>query len=233
MTSKRKTIGFALTNRDNDIIEWLNMLQANDMNPATWVQAILLSELAGQSIDAGGVYTAPAKKKAGAMLFGDDTVTESKSISYGWNVRGSDGVYKPGSVFVLVSSRPIMDYVIDKFVNSRRMKSRYLRAILRKHIRKLKQAPNEPPINQNIEDIFVLYEEYFPDFNPAKYVSGERLSVTRRTDKEERVAPEFESTSFQSEYPVTSPLTASSIESSPSSPVPEAPKKNPLLSHIF
>lgn len=180
-TSEKNTIGFALTKKDTDLIEWLNMLQDNCMEPATWVQAALLAELAGQDLDIGGVYVPPPKKKsASTRLFGDDTVSKELAPSYGWNVRGVDGAFIPGSVYTINITRPIVLFAIENCLSGRLMMSRYLRAILRKRIRHLVQPPNELPKVQDIEDIFILYEGFFPGFDPRKPFAGRKLSKNSR-----------------------------------------------------
>ena len=128
------------------MIEWLNMLQDNGLEPATWVQAALLAELAGQDLDIGGVYVPPTKKKSpSTRLFGDDTAHKEASPAYGWNVRGLGGAFIPGSVYTINVTRPIVLFAIDDCLSGRLMMSKYLRAILRKRIRRLLQPPNELP----------------------------------------------------------------------------------------
>lgn len=180
-TSEKNTIGFALTKKDSDLIEWLNMLQDNGMEAATWVQAALLAELAGQDLDIGGVYVPPSKKKStSTRLFGDDTVSKEPAPAYGWNVRGVDGTFIPGSVYTINITRPIVRFAIEDCLSGRLMMSKYLRAILRKRIRHLSQPPNEPPKVQDIEDVFILYERFFPGFDPRKPFTGRKLSKTSR-----------------------------------------------------
>ena len=199
-TSEKNTIGFALTKKDTDLIEWLNMLQDNCMEPATWVQAALLAELAGQDLEIGGVYVPPPKKKpASTRLFGDDTTSKELAPSYGWNVRGVDGAFIPGSVYTINITRPIVLFAIENCLSGRLMMSRYLRAILRKRIRHLSQPPNELPKVQDIEDIFILYEGFFPGFDPRKPFAGRKLSKNSRVSPS-RPAREMKS-SAQTEVP--------------------------------
>lgn len=222
-----------MTKKDTDIIEWLNMLQSNQLNPATWVQAVLLAELAGQDIDAGGVYIAPPKKKASSLgLFGDDTVQKQETPTYGWNVRGFDGAYVPGSVFNLIISRPIILYVVNEKLRGRRMMSRYLKAVLRKHIRKLTTPPNEPPKYQNIEDIFILCEEHFPKFDARKY--GRKKNEAQPSPAS--VHPKETDEALLSDDPthgssLTENMRTTKIGVEPNPPSPPQ-KKNPLLGYI-
>ena len=171
-----------MTKRDTDIIAWLNMLQANGLNPATWVQATLLADAAGQSIDIGGIYVPLQKKRTSTIgLFGDDTEPKQETVEYGWQVRGLDRTYVPGSIFTISVSRPIISYLFEDILGGRRMKSRYIKAILRKYIRKLSQPPNELPKTQYVEDIFILYERFFPKFDAKKY--GKNSPQTDRGNK--------------------------------------------------
>lgn len=199
-TSEKNTIGFALTKKDTDLIEWLNMLQDNGLEPATWVQAALLAELAGQDLDIGGVYVTPPQKKAtSARLFGDDTAPKESSPVYGWNVRGLGGAFIPGSVYTINVTRPIVLFAIEDCLSGRLMMSKYLRAILRKRIRRLLQPPNELPKVQDIEDVFILFERFFPGFDARSYSTGRKRSKNTRVSSS-RPAP-VKSVSVQAKIP--------------------------------
>ena len=246
-TSEKNTIGFALTKKDTDLIEWLNMLQDNGMEPATWVQAALLAELAGQDLDIGGVYVPPPKKKpTSARLFGDDTAPKEPAPSYGWNVRGIDGAFIPGSVYTINITRPIVLFAIEDCLSGRLMMSRYLRAILRKRIRRLSQPPNELPKVQDIEDVFILYERFFPGFDPRKPFTGRKLSRNSRVSPSR--STQGKTASAQTEVPklAETPGQGKAPESGRMSPRVEDPgldakrdgggdvegTKNPLLAFI-
>jgi len=222
--SVKNSISIALTKKDSDIIEWLNMLQENQLNPATWVQAVLLAEVAGQDIDVGGVYVvAPKKKTASLGLFGDDTVQKQVSTIYGWHIRGFDGAYVPGSVFNITVTRPIIAYVIENYLCGRRTISRYMKAVLRKHIRRLPSLPNEPPKFLNVEDIFFLYERYFPKFDARKYGS-QRKSISLH-----KVEHQIQTSDIVTDSEIKK--DDSLFISSPSLNM-SVPKKNPLLEYI-
>lgn len=233
--SAQERIGFTLTKKDTDIIEWLNMLQANDLSPATWVQLILLAEQAHQEVDAGGVYIPSPKKSVASLgLFGDDTVQKDSPTVYGWNIRGTDGSFVVGSAFTVRITRPIVMYIVNKYLVGRRMQSRYIKAILRKHIRHLSQPPHEPPIMQNVEDIFVLYEEHFPKFDARKYGSRSKKEVSpRRSAVVSSPPPVGDSLADEKKQPkmqsVISESPVSTVGVTASEP---RPAKNPLLTYI-
>lgn len=211
------------------MIEWLNMLQDNGLEPATWVQAALLAELAGQDLDIGGVYVPPTKKKPhSTRLFGDDTAHKEASPAYGWNVRGLGGAFIPGSVYTINVTRPIVLFAIDDCLSGRLMMSKYLRAILRKRIRRLLQPPNELPKVQDIEDVFILYEGFFPKFNPRNSVPGKkpsqksRISPSRPTSAEAGLAQTPQTRSIAQDEEGAKEDNGGNVEIT----------KNPLLAYI-
>lgn len=187
------------------------MLITNNFNPATWIQAVLLSEIAGQTIDAGGIYYQPTKRiNPSQTLFGDDTIPNQKPTQYGWEIRSPNGFYIPGSIVTIRITRPIVEYALSTTLIGKRRTSPYIKAILRKHIRKLSHLPNEPPKDDHIEDIFITYEQYFKEF-------------TKTIAKKPKSKPPLKSSTQ-----ITSPPTA------PSTTPQEQPTKqrNPLLSFI-
>lgn len=210
------------------------MLQDNKLHPATWVQATLLAELAEQAIDVGGVYVPPLNKRSVVQgLFGDDTIVKERALSYSWANRGQDGTYIPGSIFHCRVTRPIVAYLFQELIGNRRMKAGYIRAILRKHIRKLSQPPNEPPKEQNIEDIFILYEKYFPKFDASKYPSERQREEGRDVDR----SPVQVSSGKQGAVSAAPAELADDfmLERSASDQCPSPPlksKRNPLLDYI-
>lgn len=164
-----KSIGIALTKQDKDLVVWLNMLRQEGMHPRTWIQAVLLAEQAGVSLDAGGVYL-PSKvprqpRSASPPMFGDDTAGASpfspRAQTPGWDKRGENGAFVVGSILTIRISRPVMLRVLSNLAGRHKKLSSYIKAILRKHIRHLARGPNEPPDPDDIRDIFVLYDEYF------------------------------------------------------------------------
>jgi len=204
------------------------MLRHEGMKPSTWIQAILLSDTVGEKIEAGGVYIPTKKKKrTGSLMFGDDTETDTEPsiVKSKWSVRAKNGDYLPGSTLVLRISRPVIKDTLMYIRQKHSKLAPYIKAILRKHIRKLNTGPNEPPEPEAIQDIFVIYESWFRD---KGYVQINKQSYQQKREKKNtKETPEH--TSSQRTKDMPKEKTQKTTESETQTP----PKpKNPLLQYI-
>lgn len=164
--SECASIGIVLADNDKSIIKWLNMLNDNGESPRTWIQAVLLADSLNIDIDIGAVYIAPEKKNMKPssgkyLMFGDDTVKESKKkdkVNYGWNVRGSNGEFIPGSIFCFNITRPVIFPIIQNIFDKHNNVSSYIKALIRKY---LKTTSDESaayiPDDTVIKDLFALH----------------------------------------------------------------------------
>lgn len=165
---KSISIGILITKKDKEIADWLNMLLKEEMNPRTWVQALLLTEIVGKPIDAGGVYIPQNVKPSshnGTLMFGDDTeddeMLSTTNQGRGRNCRGPNGEFVIGSVFTIRITRPIMLNAIEYLKDRNKKIAPYIKFSIRQQLRILPQGPNQPPNERDIQDIFIIYEDFF------------------------------------------------------------------------
>lgn len=251
MAKKKLSVGISLMENDKDIIAWLNMMREENQKVRTWVQAILLAELAGIPLDAGGVYVPPKAKpkaKSSNILFGDDTTASKPKVKKAsWEVKGDSGEFVVGSMLVIVISRPVILEALERANRSKT--STYIKAVLRKHIRKLDAPPNEPPEDVNVEDLFVLYEDHFkkqesapaPVVQPAQTVFAQPVIIPAYTPVNGQqmvqpavmppIQPAVMSANETEKAREPDKVKRSAVKQAVQKPV-EKKKKNPLLDYI-
>lgn len=225
-------INICFTKKDKDLIAWVNMLIREGLSPASWVQAILLSEVLGLGIDAGGVYVPTSDKGRSARpqssmpMFGDDTVdepvVEKDDGPSRWEKKGDADEYRVGTILSIRVTRGVMSDVLDKLKLHRKRISPYAKAVLRKHIRKLSSGPDQPPAASQIQDLFVLYEDALADDEELR-----KLKLSRGT-KDQAPAPKRGSKAGGEE--AGAPALAG--ERSEGAAEEREGKKNPLLKYI-
>lgn len=204
--SQLTSIGIVLAENDKSIIKWLNMLVESGESPRTWLQAVLLADSLNFPIDIGTVYITPDIKKTSNLktgkylMFGDDTVSNSgkekkkkNKINYGWNIRGKDGEYVPGSIFCFNITRtallPIIKNITDNYSNI----SSYVKAVLRKY---LKTTSDESaayiPDNTAIKDLFALYaSKPKSKHKSAKMIDGKSEPDLVKVSKSDKIKTEL------------------------------------------
>ena len=207
-------VGFSLTKKDRDIAAWLNMLTEKKLSPATWVQAVVLSEICGKELDIGSVYVPDKTNRPSTLMFGDDTEEEEEEkVKYNWATRGKNGEYVVGSVFTMKVTQPIMIYIFETVLNHRKKLGSFIKVMIRKHLRKTSRPMSEPPKNaDNINDIFILYENLVKGYRTPSRKSPAQKQKTSEPKKEISPNP-----------PPQKPVD-----------IPEPPKKtkNPMLQYI-
>lgn len=225
----RKSIGIVLSEDDQSIIAWLNMLQKAEESPRTWVQAVLLADSLNCNIDVGTVYVQKKKipkpnkpTSARYMMFGDDTINNNKKPkrSYGWSVKGNNNEYIAGKVFCFSVSRAALFPVLDSIYARCSNISSYVKAVLRKYIKVTENEDEEIiPDKAVIQDLFALNTvrrneecDVKTETLPQKQKNG---NIKQQQENKDETAP------------------APSSSSAPT-PVIEKPikAKNPLLQYI-
>jgi len=128
------------TKYDLDILAWVNMLKENQMSPATWIQAVIVSESKKSRLDIGSVVPVPPPPPK-PSLFGDDTKPTS--------------AYVVGSRLNIRVTRGIVQEALRQIVGENEMTAPIIKMILRKNIGFLSQPPNIPPDPAQLRDFFV------------------------------------------------------------------------------
>lgn len=212
-----QTININFTKNDRDLLAWVNMLRDKKLSPATWIQAILLSEALGLDIDAGGVWVSEinARPRPGPLMFGDDRASNNANS----NSSSPNKVFGPGNRLVIRVTRPIMLALLRDTAKKRSKIGPYTKAVLRKHIRKLPSAPNQPPQDSQIQDIFALYEDKFT------------------LDRKRTAPPEIRHPQPSKKQPPKNPVpTLAPVSPPPPGKKEDSPsgkRRNPLLSQVF
>ena len=171
-----------LTKSDGDIVEWLNMLAMAGVSTRSWIQAILLAEYSHKPLDTGRL---PARSSvrpksppisAPNLMYGDDDPSETP-------VRRVNGqrLYQTGDVFMLRITRPFVVYVLRDIGTKTPRVASYVKAVLRKHIKRDTSGPGRYPDYPCIEDFFTLVEVELDlsdsDTPPAKPKRGPRPAL--------------------------------------------------------
>jgi hypothetical protein len=233
--SECTSIGIVLADNDKSIIKWLNMLNDNGESPRTWLQAVLLADSLNIDIDIGAVYIAPEKKNMKPssgkyLMFGDDTVKESRKknkVNYGWNVRGGNGEFIPGSIFCFNITRPVIFPIIQDICDKHNNVSSYIKALLRKYLKTTsEEASAYIPDNTAIKDLFALHS-FKSEKKSAKLPKGNPTSVaTRMLDNIPNLDQKTTSESNKNM------LEADNTETENKQSIQKKNNKNPLLQYI-
>lgn len=138
------------------------------MSPRTWIQALLLSQAAGKPVNAGGVYIPKAAKRPtyqGALMFGDDTeeddIMQTTKQAPDQNRRESSGKLMVGNTITIRITRQVVLDAIHYLKAQNKKITPYIKFAIRQQLRILPQGPNQPPNERDIQDIFLLYEDFF------------------------------------------------------------------------
>lgn len=170
-----QSFGLALTSKDGDIIEWLNMLERSNQKPRRWIQAILIAKEFGLELDAGSV--APAENLGPSDI-------------YSWTLR-DDGKYVPGSVLNISISRPIIRYIIEDLKKRGIKVSPFIKQSIRERIH---IGANHPPDENAADDVLEFYSwrplsrslfTQFPAKETYRVPQRKRVEAGERTETAE------------------------------------------------
>lgn len=228
------SVSLSLTNKDKDIIAWLNMLVENECSPSTWIQALILSDICNKDLDIGKIYLPPDPVEIPDFLRFDDDEPPKKpakpekkeNIKWGWSVRGENNEFIVGSICSLVVTRPIMLYVFRRTLRDRRFLSKYIKVTIRKHLVYSNSGQSEPPRDpEHVEDIFILYEPLVPGFQMASRKPSVRNGLKPPKGKQTKPAPSEKKEAKPAEPAIATPAPE------PVTTPPQKPR-NPLLGFI-
>lgn len=211
------------------------MLNNNGESPRTWLQAVLLADSLNIDIDIGAVYIAPEKKNMKPssgkyLMFGDDTVKESRKknkVNYGWNVRGINGEFIPGSIFCFNITRPVIFPIVQNICDKHNNVSSYIKALIRKYLKTtLEEEAAYIPDDTAIKDLFALHS----------------FKSEKKSDKRLKGNPASGSTRMHDDISMTARKTipesdknmsdADNTKTENKQSIPEKNNKNPLLQYI-
>lgn len=233
--SECASIGIVLADNDKSIIKWLNMLNDNGESPRTWLQAVLLADSLNLPIDIGTVYIAPEKKNVRPqsgkyLMYGDDTVKESRKknkLNYGWNIRGSNGEFIPGSIFCFNITRPVIFPIIQNICDKHNNVSSYIKAVLRKYLKTTtEESAAYIPDDTAIKDLFALHS-FKSEKKSVNRLKGSSTSGSVRTPDDipksaYKTVPESDKNMPE----------ANNTETEHNQSIPKKNNKNPLLQYI-
>lgn len=233
--SKVQYIYLYFNKNDQDILAWTNMIKESGQSLNTWVQGILVAEVAREDLSIGAVFIPPQTQtlhlttpRQTSNLFGDDTTTlkEEERIT-GWNVRGENGKLKNGSILSIKVTRPIVQVAMEEAKRNHKRLGSYIKAIIRKKMTILSVGPNQPPNQADAMDVFFLCEgkirRKFPDNRTQK--------PSQQKPKPQQQREEGRATENNQNKPTPKPQQTKPQEK----PIPSEPKqkkKNPLLNYI-
>lgn len=150
------------------------MIRRNNLSLTTWLQAILVANLANEDIDIGyACVTAgknPSPQQQRSNLFGDDTKARS-SVRPGWNVRGENGELKEGSVLTIRVTRPIALDAIFETKKRHKNLGAYIKALIRKMLKNNPSDADRVPNKAEAIDVFSICEGKIrkrPSENPQR-----------------------------------------------------------------
>ena len=183
-----KSFGVVLTQRDADIIEWLNMLQNAGQKPRKWIQAVLIAQEFGLPLHAGSVYVPPNRL--------------SPSKNYSWTTKGDNNEFVVGEVVNITISRPAIRAMVDDLKKHRVKISPFVKMAIRQHITELQIGPSMPPDEQAAENVLDFYS--WRPLSPGYLEELFPVSSTHRRPKTSRAmkakAPEIPQTEFFVEH---------------------------------
>lgn len=161
MQTKKQYINLYFTTDDKEILAWANMIRESNFHLSTWIQAILVAEIAGEDLNIGAIYTPPYEPPyplPNSNLLGDDTHLQKASSKSGWNVRGQNGKLKEGSILSIKVTRPIVQDAICIAKKTHNHLGAYIKTLIRKKLKNNPAKINLLPNKTDVFDLFVLCE---------------------------------------------------------------------------
>ena len=179
--AKEYTISLFLTEKDTAIIDWLNMLRRYGEEQAVWVKAVIVAYFANQPLDTGIVGKQEKKRNPQNQYFGDDTETKPQIIKVTQGRRTEKNEVAVGTVFSfhIAEQEELVAYLMKDVIEGKRKTSRLIKAILRNYIQQGERE--QPPKTKNVQDIFELYDKFFPGFKRRKKTDTFNIVQDKKT----------------------------------------------------
>lgn len=274
-------IGIYIGKHDLDIAAWFNLLRGTSISAAKWIHVLLAAERMGLEIDIGAVQgNAPPKQAPPSTVnnLPQSGLTRPRSVNFGsgsaaptsaepkaktndrinppgfrsgWEVKGPDGSYIYGSIVSITISTPETMELINRIWRNNREFSTYLKALIRKHLKK--EAQSRPPSDAEyvrIRDTYLIYVADQQYDSKSLFLFGKQPGSPVKAKKKGQDDKDAE-VGAQEKPPAPARMPQDEPEDTSRSPSPGEEKpsqsgserlieaipqkplgKNPLLSHI-
>ncbi len=183
-----KHLGIVLTENDEDILTWVNMLIEHDQSPRVWIKAILIADETKNNLDAGSIVVSSLSEKdsdttgISGLLYGK---TKAPHKNFGWEKRGmqlgNSREFVVGSILTIHFDQTIILNLLKRLNSEKIPVSPYIKSRIRCYFKVTKTGKNTVPIINDATKILLL--------NHYNYKSQEPISErpeSKNTDEKSR-----------------------------------------------